>query len=810
MHFNNTNSLSDKSDEYGFDEHQNSLIRESKIVLAQIKKYETLVSTYVRRRSSSGTNLIAKDKQVQIIKLSELVFTAYKAIASDVDYENVKNDKKLLSDVGMLLASGDFALTLAQIGLSTARWNKIKKTFDEIKILLDGFISFKERNHLSFKDKWKNRLNTFKKNLPKGKKANLLMAGKIGLAGLGIGLAKFAAIATKSGGIEKLKYPATLWLAKIGYDVKKQRDARLNLIRQISSAGTELHSNLATGSIRNRLAGGGSYVAKRNAPILIGDNPGGKEKFVIKRGPSSIGGKTAGPTLMNMKIGDKINASPLSGKGVTKVNTNDLSRFGAGTDEEISNTSGVVSAVNRNTSVLIKMWKSQTDYYRDDISRKDDLANANKGIGKSNFSNLSTGQKIGQFIDSKDKGGFVKSVLMSVIEGSTIGAVVKNGLGSTAKTVGKGLMKRAPMIGGVMSGGLTYARTGSLAKGVGSGIGSLGGAIGGAKLGATIGSFITPGVGTAIGAAIGTVAGGLMGDKLGTFVGGVFEDWKTYWDKIKEWFQPFLSVMGKIGGGTIKAVTSGYGAAKSAVSNAFSAGKEAIGMGSRSVRNNNPGNIKVPVGGLEVARARYNDPNISIDPNPASDGGHFLKFSSVEKGKAAIPKLLKTTSSNLSVNDALRKWSNNAYGDEIVPALKGKTIGSLNESELTSLQNAMQNREGWKPAAINRNANLPSQIDAAQSKSPLSKVPVPSPPMKFKQAQVEVSMATGLERMKINEQEASKRAYEQSLLGSITNMGNTIINNVNNGGGGRSTPSIVSSGDGSLVSLYTAGLSGGF
>jgi hypothetical protein len=67
----------------------------------------------------------------------------------------------------------------------------------------------------------------------------------------------------------------------------------------------------------------------------------------------------------------------------------------------------------------------------------------------------------------------------------------------------------------------------------------------------------------------------------------------------------------------------------------------AKGSTNRPQRNNNPGNIKVPAAGIQEARKRYGDPNVSIDPVPAADGGFFLKFSSPEIGFNATKILLK-------------------------------------------------------------------------------------------------------------------------------------------------------------------------
>src|SRR6185436_6316293 len=48
------------------------------------------------------------------------------------------------------------------------------------------------------------------------------------------------------------------------------------------------------------------------------------------------------------------------------------------------------------------------------------------------------------------------------------------------------------------------------------------------------------------------------------------------------------------------------------------------------------------------------------------DGGNFIKFSDSSKGEAAIPVLLKTAYGSLTVDQAYKKWSNGAYGAEVI------------------------------------------------------------------------------------------------------------------------------------------------
>lgn len=111
---------------------------------------------------------------------------------------------------------------------------------------------------------------------------------------------------------------------------------------------------------------------------------------------------------------------------------------------------------------------------------------------------------------------------------------------------------------------------------------------------------------------------------------------------------------------------------------------------SRPIRNNNPLNIKA-----SAATSTYNGV-AGLDPVPASDGGHFLVFNSPEAGFQAAKRLIQTEGyRGLTVDSALRRWSNNGYGGEIVPNLSRKTIGQLNSTELDSLIQAMARNEGY-------------------------------------------------------------------------------------------------------------------
>lgn len=109
-------------------------------------------------------------------------------------------------------------------------------------------------------------------------------------------------------------------------------------------------------------------------------------------------------------------------------------------------------------------------------------------------------------------------------------------------------------------------------------------------------------------------------------------------------------------------------------------------------KHNNPGNIKVPNGGIEEARKRYGDPGARVG-TPATDGGNFIRFSSMSAGKQALPTLLKTVYGEKLVRDTLPIYSNGGYGSEIAPSIANKKINDLTDSEFQYLVNAILRSE---------------------------------------------------------------------------------------------------------------------
>jgi len=110
----------------------------------------------------------------------------------------------------------------------------------------------------------------------------------------------------------------------------------------------------------------------------------------------------------------------------------------------------------------------------------------------------------------------------------------------------------------------------------------------------------------------------------------------------------------------------------------------------RPTRNNNPLNIK-------KSNFTMKFPGVTgIDKKPAADGGYFLTFDSPQDGFNAAKKLIQSSGYiNLTVDKALRRWSNNGYGGELIPSIKNKTVKQLSPAELDALIKAMAKREGY-------------------------------------------------------------------------------------------------------------------
>ena len=114
--------------------------------------------------------------------------------------------------------------------------------------------------------------------------------------------------------------------------------------------------------------------------------------------------------------------------------------------------------------------------------------------------------------------------------------------------------------------------------------------------------------------------------------------------------------------------------------------------GSRSWRNNNPGNI----------RPGYLQGEIGI-------AGRFAIFSTEIAGQAGIVENLNRNYMTLNILEAVKKWAppseNNtsAYQSTVqnLTGLSGQTpMNTLNQSQLQSVANAIRSVEGWRPGTV--------------------------------------------------------------------------------------------------------------
>lgn len=124
---------------------------------------------------------------------------------------------------------------------------------------------------------------------------------------------------------------------------------------------------------------------------------------------------------------------------------------------------------------------------------------------------------------------------------------------------------------------------------------------------------------------------------------------------------------------------------RQAVESAKAAKSPASSGTSISVSHNNPGNIK-----YGAFAQRYG----AVAGKPATDGGVFAVFPDVQSGLQARKDLLQSGGyKDLSVDAALKRWSNSDYGGEIIPSLANKKIRDLSSDELEKLMKAQILRE---------------------------------------------------------------------------------------------------------------------
>lgn len=111
--------------------------------------------------------------------------------------------------------------------------------------------------------------------------------------------------------------------------------------------------------------------------------------------------------------------------------------------------------------------------------------------------------------------------------------------------------------------------------------------------------------------------------------------------------------------------------------------------GTVAQRTNNPGNIKWG----DFAQSMG-----AVDSGiKALDGGTFAKFPDEQSGTTAQLALLRSSKySNLTLDEAMKKWSNNGYGADVSPNIPKDTLmKNLTSDQISQLQKDMAKREGF-------------------------------------------------------------------------------------------------------------------
>jgi hypothetical protein len=104
-----------------------------------------------------------------------------------------------------------------------------------------------------------------------------------------------------------------------------------------------------------------------------------------------------------------------------------------------------------------------------------------------------------------------------------------------------------------------------------------------------------------------------------------------------------------------------------------------------AVTHNNPANIKFGDFAKKYGATKGKN---------ATDGGVFAVFPSIEVGMKARRDLLQGSGySNLLVDSAMKRWSNNGYGGDIYPEISNKKMSELTDSEFKELERRQIKRE---------------------------------------------------------------------------------------------------------------------
>lgn len=142
-----------------------------------------------------------------------------------------------------------------------------------------------------------------------------------------------------------------------------------------------------------------------------------------------------------------------------------------------------------------------------------------------------------------------------------------------------------------------------------------------------------------------------------------------------------------------------------------------IPSGTIASKTNNPLNIKYST---TTASLGGQDSGIS-----AQDGGTFASFDTPASGlQAAVNLLQSSTYSNLTVDQAMKKWSNNGYGAEVSPTIDGsQKMSDLSSDQLNQLVSDMATRESGATVVNTQDPTIASWVKQVQQGIAITAVP---------------------------------------------------------------------------------------
>lgn len=470
----------------GIDTSQNKIIMLSERETKRVSAFKKLLFEHITKTQSSASGHLNTDSLQYIIPSLEVIFDSCFGILADVDYSNENYNFQILDTLKKEIIqkkSSNYCKNLKIMKpLFPKTVDKIKKTITTVLKVTSKYVTDKKQ----FKPPKKDDLDFFKDYIgfrPDEKIRSKSGAKKILNVGLGLGT-MFAGQMFRS---SALTVAGAKHLADHKKQTEKEREVYLKQINLIHKANSNTQTKRDVEKAKkafSKFGGGGSYLAKKDSTVMLGDNPGGKEAFSISSKNKNFSGTTKGKSLFNVKAGSVLRAKPISGMGSTDINNGEFTKFGGGTG--IDNDKGIISAINKQTKILYQILKDNNIFHKDQISRQDDAENLAKTFARNNSSNggssgNATTRKIGSVLsggsgESGESGGFVSDMLEMAggqLAASAVMRILSRGkikkIPKLPKGGGQWAKWRSPSYGNVIKGGGFFSKAKGMAGGLLSG-----------------------------------------------------------------------------------------------------------------------------------------------------------------------------------------------------------------------------------------------------------------------------------------------------------------------------------------------------